>query len=76
MVFNKVVEVMVDVANVDPDKVTMDSDLASDLELDSLDAVEIVMALEDEYGLELPDEDIEKFKTVGDIVEYVEKLLD
>lgn len=46
--------------------------LMNDLEADSLDAVEIVMAIEDEFGVEIPDEEAEKFKNIGDIVKYVE----
>ena len=46
-----------------------------DLEADSLDAVEIIMAIEDEYDIEIPDEDAERFQTIGDIVSYVEKAI-
>ncbi len=76
MVFDKVVEVIADIGGRDPEGITMESNLMDDLDLDSLDAVEIVMALEDEYSLSMPDDDIAQFKTVGDIVEYVEKMLD
>ena len=50
----------------------MDTNLMKDLEADSLDAVEIIMALEEEYDIEIPDEEAEKFQTVDDIVKYVE----
>ncbi len=76
MVFEKVVEVIADITGKNPDGITMESHLVDDLDLDSLDAVEIVMALEDEYSVSVPDDDMEQFKTVGDIVEYVEKMLD
>jgi acyl carrier protein len=50
----------------------METSMMKDLEADSLDAVEIMMALEDEFGIEIPDEDAEGFKNIGDIVKYVE----
>ena len=53
--------------------VTMDTNLMKDLEADSLDAVEIIMAIEDEFGFEIPDEEAEKFQLVGDLVRYVEE---
>ena len=58
---------------VDEAQVAMDTHLMKDLEADSLDAVEIIMAIEDEFDLEVPDEAAEKFQTVGDIVKYVEE---
>ena len=58
--------------NVDESDVTMDTHLMKDLEADSLDAVEIIMAIEDEYGIEIPDEDAEKFQSVSDLVKFVE----
>ena len=51
----------------------MDTNLMKDLSADSLDAVEIIMAIEDEYGIEIPDEEAEKFQTVRDLVKYVEE---
>ncbi len=57
---------------VDEDAVKMETHLMKDLEADSLDAVEIIMAIEDEFDIEVPDEDSEKFQTVSDIVNYVE----
>ena len=51
---------------------TMDTNMMKDLSADSLDAVEIIMAIEDEYGIEIPDEEAEKFQTVRDLVKYVE----
>ena len=53
--------------------VNMDTNLMKDLSADSLDAVEIIMALEQEYGIEIPDEDTQKIATVGDAVAYIEK---
>ena len=51
----------------------MDTNLIKYLSADSLDAVEIIMAIEDEYGIEIPDEEAEKMQTVGDLVRYVEE---
>ena len=72
MVFEKVREIIVEQLNVDESDVTMDTHLMKDLEADSLDAVEIIMDIEDEYGLEIPDEDAEKFQSVSDLVKFVE----
>ncbi|MBQ8589138.1 MAG: acyl carrier protein [Firmicutes bacterium] len=72
MVFDKIKEIIIEQLNVEEDDITMDTHLMKDLEADSLDAVEIIMAIEDEYGIEIPDEVAEKFQTVGDLVHYVE----
>lgn len=72
MVFEKVREFIIDQLGVSVDEIQMDTDLLKDLEADSLDAVEIIMALEDEYDLDIPDEVALKFRTVKDIVKYVE----
>ena len=56
----------------DVDTITLDTSLTEDLEADSLDAVEVIMALEDEFGLEIPDEEAEHFKTIGDICKFIE----
>lgn len=72
MVFEKVREITVEQLGVDESDVTMDTHLMKDLEADSLDAVEIIMAIEDEYGIEIPDEDAEKFQSVSDLVKFVE----
>jgi len=73
MIFEKIKEIIVEQLGVEEDAVTMSTSLMKDLEADSLDAVEIIMAIEDEFDLEVPDEDSEKFQTVGDIVKYVEE---
>ncbi len=73
MVFDKIKELIVDQLGVDEDSITATTHLMKDLEADSLDAVEIIMAIEDEFGFEVPDEDAEKFQVVGDIVKYVEE---
>ncbi len=72
MVFEKVKELIVEQLDVDPEIVTMDTDFMKDLEADSLDAVEIILGVEDEYGIEIPDEVAENFTKVADIVEYIE----
>lgn len=56
----------------DLDTITLDTSLTEDLEADSLDAVEVIMALEDEFGIEIPDEEAEHFKTIGDICKFIE----
>ena len=72
MILDKIKEFIVDQLGVDPEDIQMDTNLMKDLEADSLDAVEIIMAIEDEYDIEIPDEDAEKFQTIRDIVTYVE----
>ena len=56
----------------DVDTITLDTSLTEDLEADYLDAVEVIMALEDEFGIEIPDEEAEHFKTIGDICKFIE----
>ena len=58
----------------DVDTITLDTSLTEDLEADSLDAVEVIMALEDEFGIEIPDEEAEHFKTIGDICKFIENI--
>ena len=72
MVFEKVVQILAEQLSVDPDKITMDSMLEEDLDEDSLDAIDIVMSIEDEFGIEVPDEAITDMKSVGDIVNFIE----
>ena len=71
MEFEKLQEIIAEVLNVDPEEITMDTTFVDDLGADSLDLFELTMALEDEYGIEIPSEDLEKIVTVGDVVEYV-----
>lgn len=73
MVFDKVKELVVEQLDVDADSITMDTDFMKDLEADSLDAVEIILGVEEEYGIEIPDEVAENFTKVGDIVKYIEE---
>ena len=72
MVFENVKELIVEQLDVDPELVTEETDFMKDLEADSLDAVEIILGVEDEYGIEIPDDVAENFTKVGDIVKYVE----
>ena len=72
MVFDKIRDIIVDQLSVDKSMVTMDTNMTKDLEADSLDAVEIIMAIEEEFDIEIPDEEAEKFQVVGDLVQYVE----
>lgn len=72
MVFDKVVQILADQLSVDPDKITMDSLLEEDLDADSLDAIDIVMSIEDEFEIEVPDEVITNMKSVADIVNFIE----
>ena len=73
MVFEKIREIIADQLDADPESITMDTDLMKDLEADSLDAVEIIMAIESEYDLEIPDDRAEEFKMVSNIVSYIEE---
>ena len=69
--FEKVREIIADKLSISEDEITMDSSFLEDLNADSLDIVELIMALEDELDMEIPDEDAEGFVTVGDVVKYV-----
>ena len=70
----RVREIIVEQMDVNPDQVTLDAKFIEDLGADSLDVVELVMALEEEFGSEIPDEEAEKLLNVGDVVKYVEDL--
>lgn len=59
--------------DIEEEKVTLDAKLKDDLNLDSLDSVELIMSAEEEFGIEIPDEDVMNFKTVNDIVNYIEE---
>ena len=73
MVFEKVKELIVEKLNVKADKVTMDARLVEDLEADSLDAVEVIMELEEEFNISIDDDAAQNIKTVGDLVRYIEE---
>ncbi len=74
-VFEDVKAVIVEVLGVDPEKVTLEASFREDLEADSLDLVELIMAFEDKFVEEIPDEDAQKITTVGEAVAYIEKRL-
>lgn len=69
--FDKVKEIIARELMVEDDEVTMEANIKDDLGADSLAVVDLAMALEDEFGVEIPDEDLEGIKTVGDIVNYL-----
>ena len=70
-VFESVKSILVDQLNISEDSVQMDSLFVDDLNADSLDMVELVMAMEQEFNISIPDEEAERIKTVGDAVEYI-----
>jgi acyl carrier protein len=71
MVFEKVKKIIVEQLGVEEDDMTMESSFIDDLGADSLDIVELIMALEEEFDLEIPDNEAEKITTVGDAVDYI-----
>ena len=71
--FTEVKEIIVELLGVDEDKVTMDASFREDLEADSLDLVELIMAFEDKFGGEISDEDAQSITTVGEAVKYIEE---
>ncbi|HIZ54695.1 MAG TPA: acyl carrier protein [Firmicutes bacterium] len=73
MVFEKVKSILCDQLDVEEDAVTMEASITEDLHADSLDVVDLVMSLEEEFDIEIPDEQVEHIKTVGDIVKYIEE---
>lgn len=74
MTFEKVKEIIVETISVDEDKVTMEAKLAEDLGADSLDAVELNMALEEAFDISISDEELTTFVTVGDIVNHIDSV--
>ena len=73
MVLDQIKEILKDTMDIDESKITLDAKLKEDLELDSLDSVELIMSAEEEFGIEIPDDDVMNFKTVNDIVNYIEE---
>lgn len=71
MIFNKVKGIIAEQLGIEEDEITMEASFLDDLGADSLDLVELIMALEEEFDMEFPDEDAEKVATVGDVVEYI-----
>lgn len=72
-IFDKLKELVVDQLGVEEDEVTMEATMQDDLGADSLDLVDLVMSVEEEFGVKVADEDLESIKTVGDIVNYIEE---
>ena len=73
-VFEDVRDVVVEQLSVSPDQVKLDSKIIEDLGADSLDVVELVMALEEKFGIEIPDSESEKLVSIKDVVDYIENL--
>lgn len=73
MVFDKVKKIIVDQLDVEEDKVTEAASITDDLGADSLDVVDLVMSFEEEFDIEIPDDQVEKIKAVGDIVKFIEE---
>ena len=73
MEFEKLKEIITDVLNVDAEEITMETTFVDDLGADSLDLFELVMSFEDEFGVSIPSEELEKMVTVQDVMTYIEK---
>lgn len=76
MVFEKIKEILAQQLDIDASELTMDTRIADDLGADSLDVVEMLMTVEDEFEIEIPDEAIENLKTIGDVTEYIQNRID
>ena len=72
-VFERIRDYLADQLDVDPEKITLESDIVNDFGADSLDVIDMITTLSDEFGLDIPDEDIENFHTIGDVVNSVEE---
>jgi len=75
MEFEKLQEIISEVLNVDKDEITMDTTFVDDLGADSLDIFQIIMGIEEEFYIEIPNEEAENIVTVGDAVEYIKKAI-
>ena len=73
MIFEKVRDILTEQLDIEENLITPESSILDDLGADSLDIVDLVMTLEDEFDMEIPDEEIKNIKTVGDIVRYIEE---
>lgn len=76
MIYKKIKNIIATQFNIDEDEITKETSFKDTLNADSLDLVELIMALEDEFGLEMEDDDMESIKTVGDAVEYITNALE
>lgn len=72
MVFEKVKKLLAELLSIDEDTIEMDSLIIDNLGADSLDLVDAVVTINDEFGVEIPDDEIEKLRSVGDVVKYIE----
>lgn len=72
MVFERVKEMIIEELNVPEEKITLEARLSEDLGADSIDAVELIMNIEDEFSIQVSDEEAQNIKTVGDLVKYIE----
>ena len=72
-IFERIQEYLADQLDVEPEKITLNSDIVNDFGADSLDVIDMITTLSDEFGVDIPDEEIENFHTVGDVVAYVEE---
>ena len=73
MVFEKVTQMLAEQLDADIDSLTMETNIAKDLDADSLDVVELLMTIEDEFSIEIPDEEIENIRTIGELTEYIQE---
>ncbi|MFA4839665.1 MAG: acyl carrier protein [Candidatus Neomarinimicrobiota bacterium] len=73
--FQKVQEIVADKLGVEKSKIKMEASFIDDLGADSLDTVELIMKMEEEFGIEIPDEEAEKLKTVGDVVRHLDTVI-
>ena len=71
-IFERVRTMLAEQLEIDEDRITMDSNIMEDFDADSLDVVDMVMSLEDEFGIEVPDEEVGKLHTVGDVVRFID----
>lgn len=74
MVFEKIRKILCEQLDLEEDDVTLESNIAEDLGGDSMDVVDLIMSIEDEFGIEVPDDQVENIKIVGDIVNYIENV--
>ena len=72
MVFEKIAQILAEQLDANVETITAETKIAEDLGADSLDVVELLMSIEDEFDVEVPDEEIENVKTVGDVVDYIQ----
>lgn len=71
MIFEKVQQIISEQLGTDVDDITLESNIVDDLDADSLDVIEMLMMLEEEFDIEIPDKDLDDLNTVGDVVEYI-----